>query len=221
MARYKKRHKYYYQSGPNILDMLFEIIVALVFIIGKLLFKLIRYLFWGGVENSKGLYRINSTPTTPKIEPELPQDTQVAKAEDNSVSTNKVTPNKRYGLKDSLLTPSEKNFLGVLEQIVGDRYIIEKQVQLSRIISAIETNNYSDFNRIKAKSIDFVLFNKDYSPYLCIELDDLSHMRWDRQKRDAFVNQIMKDVGLQIIHISASYSYDLDRLSKQIFYEKS
>jgi hypothetical protein len=209
MARYNK--------APNILEMLATIFIALVFFLAKLFFKLVKYLFWGGVEITKGLYRISNAPSTPKIEPELPQNTPDTKVEDNPVNTDNVAPDKRYGLKESLLTPSEKNFLGVLEQIVGDRYIIEKQVQLSRIISTVETNNYGDFNRIKAKSIDFVLFNKDYSPYLCIELDDLSHMRWNRQKRDAFVDGIMKDVGLRIIHIRASYSYDLEKLNNQIF----
>lgn len=210
---YKKRN---YNKNPNIIEMLVTIFIALVFLLGKLFFKLVRYLFWEGVEISKGLYRIKDKSNIPRIEPELPQNTLVAKVEDNPISTNKVVTDKRYGLKESLLTPSEKNFLCVLEQIVGDRYIIEKQVQLSRIISTVETNNYGDFNRIKAKSIDFVLFNKDYSPYLCIELDDLSHMKWNRQKRDAFVDGIMKDVGLRIIHVRASYSYDLEKLKKQI-----
>ena len=213
MARYNK--------NPNIIEMLATIFVALVFLLGKLFFKLVGYLFWGGIQISRGLYKIKDKSNTPKIEPEIPQNTLVAKVEDNPISTDKVTPDKRYGLKESLLTPSEKNFLGVLEQIVGDRYIIEKQVQLSRIITPTDSRenfiNYKDFNQIKAKSIDFVLFNKDYSPYLCIELDDLSHIRWDRQKRDIFVDGIMKDVGLRIIHVRASYSYDLEKLNNQIF----
>lgn len=221
MARYNKKHKYYYRNEPNILDMLFEIIVALIFIIGKLLFKLIQHLFSRGLKFQKGLYRIKDISSTPKVEPELLQDTPITLVEDNLINTDNVVPDKRYGLKESLLTPSERNFLEVLEQVVGDRYIIEKQVQLSRIVTPTDSNknfiNYRDFNQIKAKSIDFVLFNKDYSPYLCIELDDLSHMRWDRQKRDAFVNQIMKDVGLRIIHIRASYSYDLEKLKSQVF----
>ncbi|OHB20718.1 MAG: hypothetical protein A3J67_05820 [Parcubacteria group bacterium RIFCSPHIGHO2_02_FULL_48_10b] len=56
------------------------------------------------------------------------------------------------------MTLTEKKFFGVLEQVVGGKYRIENQVQLSRIVSPRDSNkhyiNYQDFNRIKAKSID-------------------------------------------------------------------
>jgi very-short-patch-repair endonuclease len=206
MARYNKK--------PNIIEMLATIFIALVFFLGNLFYKLVKYFFWRGVKISKDLYQIKPSSDTPKIEPKM---AQVTSNTEPKVNPDNTVVDNRYELKECLLTQSEKNFLYVLEQVVGDRYIIEKQVQLSRIIGTKDTNNYSDFNRIKAKSIDFVLFNKDYSPYLCIELDDLSHMRWDRQKRDAFVDKIMKDVGLRIIHIRASYHYNTVELQKIIF----
>lgn len=184
--------------------MLIEMLFAGIFLLAKSLFKLIQKLFFEVPMVGKDLYEINKQPRAVIDEP----------------TNNEPLSEKRYGLKESLLTPSEKNFLSVLEKVVGDSFIIEKQVQLSRIVTPIDSNNnfinYKDFNQIKAKSIDFVLFNKDYSPYLCIELDDLSHMRWNRQKRDAFVDKIMKDVGLRIIHIRASYSYNPEEIKKQI-----
>jgi Protein of unknown function (DUF2726) len=127
---------------------------------------------------------------------------------------------ERYTLRQSLLTPTEKAFLVVLEQIVGDRFHIELQVQLSHIVAPLDANkhfvNYHDFNRIKAKSIDFVLYDKDYKPYLAIELDDYTHLRADRVERDNFVDEVMKSVGLNIIHIPVAYSYDIQYLTKQI-----
>ncbi|MGB9236823.1 MAG: DUF2726 domain-containing protein [Terriglobales bacterium] len=50
-----------------------------------------------------------------------------------------------------------------------------------------------------------------------IVLDDRSHLRWDRMKRDAFVDEIMKSVGLRILHVPAAYSYDADALRGEIF----
>jgi hypothetical protein len=212
MARYNK--------NPNILEMLATIIVALVFLLSKLFYKLVKYLFWRGMRIGKGLYQVKPVTDIPKFEPKMDQEALNTELRGKLTDPDNTTVDKRYELKECLLTQSEKNFLSILEQVVGDRYIIEKQVQLSRLVTPKDSSkdfiNYRDFNQIKAKSIDFVLFNKDYSPYLCIELDDLSHMRWDRQKRDAFVDKIMKDVGLRIIHIRASYSYDLEKLKKQI-----
>lgn len=200
-----KKYRHYYNKQPSPLEMLIEMLFTGVFLLGKLIFKLIQNLFLKAPKVSKDSYEINKLPRVAIDEP----------------INNESSSEKRYGLKESLLTPSEKNFLSVLEQVVGDSYIIEKQVQLSRIVTPTDSDNnfvnYKDFNQIKAKSIDFVLFNKDYSPYLCIELDDLSHMRWNRQKRDVFVDKIMEDVGLRIIHIRASNKYGLEELKKTIF----
>ncbi|OGS11580.1 MAG: hypothetical protein A2386_03920 [Elusimicrobia bacterium RIFOXYB1_FULL_48_9] len=62
-----------------------------------------------------------------------------------------------------------------------------------------------------------VLFDDRNKPALAIELDDRSHFRWDRMKRDQFVDDLMDEVGLRIIHIRASYSYDIDKIKRQIF----
>ncbi len=206
---YKKRKQY---NNPSLLEMIFEIFITLTFLLGKLIFKLIIKIFSKKKVTNKNDYKI-----VKKINPILTSSANITQ----EIPKDEISDNKRYALKQSLLSPAEKNFLSVLEKIVDDKYIIESQVQLSRIVTPLDSNtnytNYSDFNKIKAKSIDFVLFNNDYSPYLCIELDDLSHLKWERQKRDIFVNKVMADVGLRIIHIRTSYFYDLENLKRQIF----
>jgi hypothetical protein len=135
-----------------------------------------------------------------------------------------VKEESRYRLNNGLVTPTEEKFLKVLEGVVGDRYRIVPQVQLSRIMKPVDSNNrftnYKDFNLIKAKSIDFVLYDKDLiKPHVAIELDDRSHGRYDRIKRDEFVNKIMEEVGLKLIRIPVSYNYDLEWLRREIFNE--
>jgi hypothetical protein len=148
----------------------------------------------------------------------------------NSTSVAGVTntPNvldqqNRYGLKTSLLTASEIHFLETLKQVVEDRFNIECQVPLSGIVTILDSNNnftnYRDFNQIKAKTIDFVLYDKSFKPYVCIELDGSSHMRLDRIKRDIFINNLMKSVGLRIIHVYPASDYDKEDLESQIFKE--
>lgn len=131
------------------------------------------------------------------------------------------TTESRYNLNDSLVTEAEQEFLKALEQAVGGRYRIVPQVPLSGIVKPKDSNyhytNYHDFNRISAKKIDFVLYDKEnWTPRLAIELDDRSHLRWDRMKRDVFVNELMEGVGLPILHVPTSYSYDQEGLRLEI-----
>lgn len=105
--------------------------------------------------------------------------------------------------------------------MVGDSYRIVPQVPLSGIVKPKDSNshytNYHDFNKISAKKIDFVLYNKEtWAPVLAIELDDRSHLKWKRTQRDMFVNELMEGVGLSILHIRTSYVYDHKELRQEI-----
>ncbi len=205
---YKPYRKYNKNYDGGLLGPLILTIIIVFFYIGKFIFSVIYKLF----KNTSGIkkyFKINENhfiKSTPNIS-------------DNSDIGNDV--DERYVLRDSLLTDAEKNFLNVLKQVVDGRYIIENQVQLSRIVTPKDQNghfiNYADFNQIKSKSIDFVLYDRNYKPHLCIELDDRSHLRLDRINRDFQVNRILKGVGLKIIHIKTSYSHDLESLRRQIF----
>lgn len=200
------RRRYYRNYQKEGAAVLVAFIFGGIFLIFKGIFKLFSYAFSGNTE-TKNSFKLNEATINAPVG-------QIIDSQTENVG-------QRYGLRDSLITPAEKNFLQALQQAVGDLYRIELQVQLSRIVSPLDANvnyvNYRDFNRIKAKSIDFVLFDKEYKPYLCIELDDRSHLRFDRIQRDIFVDQIMKGVGLRILHIPAAYSYDVEKLRKQIF----
>ena len=205
---YQKHRRYYRSRQPDIFDMLVEIIAGGMLLIGKLIFRILRAIFQSRPKmrlslQQKETFLTNSTPRVTESDP-------VRESTDS-----------RYTLKHSLLTDAEKEFLKVLQQVVGDSYHIESQVQLSGIVRPVDSNerytNYRDFNLIKAKSIDFVLYDRQYKPCLAIELDDRSHLRWDRIRRDQIVDEIMNDVGLRILHVQVSYSYDIDGLRRNIF----
>ena len=126
---------------------------------------------------------------------------------------------KHYVKKNYLMSKAEHEFFKVLQEVVKDKYYIVPQVQLSKII---EVNKYEHFkrkyfNKIDRKSVDFVLFNKEYfTPYMVIELDDTSHMLPVRENRDDFVDSILNRVGIKIIHIPVSNSYDLSNIFGKI-----
>jgi hypothetical protein len=229
MSYYRKpyyRRRYYKSKNnePNIIEMLVDIIFGLSVILGKFIFWLFKKIF-NNKNETKGLFKLNAEPITNLEEDARIQDKLNKMAQSPYTAREQELPKEKvakYSLKESQITEAETIFLEVLKEAVGSSYRIEPQVQLSSIVKPTDSNghytNYTDFNKIKAKSIDFVLFDDRNKPYLAIELDDRSHFRWDRIKRDQFVNDLMKEVGLRIIHVPFSYSYDVGGVKETNFY---
>ena len=81
-------------------------------------------------------------------------------------------------------------FFKILENLTNKlNFKLFTQVALYEIIT---TNNQEYFYKIKSKSIDFVITDEKCKIKLCIELDDPTHNRLDRIKRDVFFLIIMK-----------------------------
>ena len=80
----------------------------------------------------------------------------------------------------------------------------------------IKTTNYKDFNKIKSKSIDFVITNKELKILLCIELDDKTHNQQKRIERDKLLDDIFKKSNQKIVHIKTQNYYNIEELEQQI-----
>ncbi len=127
---------------------------------------------------------------------------------------------KHYVKKNYLMSKAEHEFFKVLQEAVKDKYHIIPQVQLSKIVEVnkYEKQKWKYFNRIDKKSVDFVLFDKEYfTPHLVIELDDTSHMLPKRESRDDFVDSVLNRVGIRIVHIKTAHNYDLNEIKSLIF----
>ena len=73
------------------------------------------------------------------------------------------------------------------------------------------------FSKISQKHIDFVLVDtKDFTTLCVIELDDKSHARSDRIKRDRFVNEIMQQTSLPLYRFPVKRSYDFSELLQSL-----
>lgn len=125
-----------------------------------------------------------------------------------------------YIKKDYLMTKAEMSFFRVLESVIESEYYIVPQLTISKIVltTAKGKNYYSYLSKINKKTVDFVLFDKkSFSPVMVIELDDNSHLEERRKQRDLFVDNVMKEIGLEIIHIKAAYNYNLEEVRDLIF----
>lgn len=124
-----------------------------------------------------------------------------------------------YRKKYYLFSEAEKKFYDVLKVVLKENYLIFAKVRVADLIYYPSRRGkwQSNFNRIKAKHVDFVICDKfKISPILVIELDDSSHNRYDRQKRDNFIDQAFNVAQLPILHIKNSYQYNPQELLKQI-----
>jgi len=124
-----------------------------------------------------------------------------------------------YKRKDFLLNTPEREFFESLQPIIPAGYIVFPQVLLSKIIkvSSSRKESFAYWNKINRKTVDFVVFEKQYlKPVIAIEYDGKTHNRKDRQTRDRFVNRALEVVGIEILHIKHQegiYFQELERKS--------
>ena len=104
---------------------------------------------------------------------------------------------------------NEAAFFRVLAPVIGDRYLISCKVRLANIITCGDRDWKSGHaNRIAQKHIDFVISCARSSRIVAaIELDDSSHRQRDRCERDVFVNQLFRQVRVQLIRVPARWVY--------------
>ena len=123
----------------------------------------------------------------------------------------------KYLIKNNPMTETEQKFISYLK-VFTDKYnlIILPQVQLQSIFKTINKKDISSFNKIKSKSIDFAIVDNKYNYKLFIELDDYTHNRQDRVKRDLFVNNLFNSYNLKLKRIKVQNKYNLEELENII-----
>ena len=126
-----------------------------------------------------------------------------------------------YTARSALFTNTELKFLEALEEAVDEDYAIYGQVRLCDVIEVRKGMDRKSWGRafakIRAKHLDFVICDPEDHSILCaIELDDSSHERPDRRKRDHFLNHAMAAAGVPLHRFPTSRNYDPDDIRKAI-----
>lgn len=128
-----------------------------------------------------------------------------------------------YEPQDALLTPAERSFFGVLEQVAGSQFRLFAKVRLADIVNVKPARGenrsgwQSALNRITSKHVDFVLCDqKSFRIVGIVELDDKSHRRSDREERDDFLDAALQQADIPILRIPARSSYSTNELRNQI-----
>lgn len=126
-----------------------------------------------------------------------------------------------YVARDTLFTKAELKFLAALEEAVDEDYAIYGQVRLCDVIEVrkgMDRKSWGQaFAKIRAKHLDFVICDLDDHSIVCaIELDDSTHERADRRKRDYFLNRAMAAAGVPLHRFPTSSSYDPEEIREAI-----
>ncbi len=124
-----------------------------------------------------------------------------------------------YRRRERLVTKAELRFYRSLRKAVLDDWEIFAMVRIADLLRVEPNarNRRSWVGQILAKHVDFVLCRPDsLEPVLCIELDDSSHQRADRQKRDEFVDGAFESAGLPLLRVPVQSNYDSRELRSLI-----
>lgn len=134
----------------------------------------------------------------------------IADKNDNNNNYN----NDSYERKEYLMTKNELKFYKQLKKITDKLELtIFAQVSLYQVI---RNKNFKDFNKIKSKSIDFVITENNGKIKMCIELDDKSHNKNNRIERDNFINEIFNQANIKLLRIPVQDFYNLENLELKI-----
>lgn len=103
-----------------------------------------------------------------------------------------------YSAKPPLTDIEQKLYYRLVEALPN--HIILAQVSLYCILKVESKDEYMKyFNKIRSKSLDFVVCEKDFSIVAAIELDDRSHEREERIKADYEKDTALRSAGVRII----------------------
>lgn len=110
------------------------------------------------------------------------------------------------------LTPRERECFHQLRQAVcPKRFFICPQVRLVDVVSV--SPHYPErgpqwtalFRQISQWHCDFVIVDVDtFAVCAVIELDDHSHQRADRRRRDAIFNEVIRQAGLRLYRVASA-----------------
>ncbi len=124
-----------------------------------------------------------------------------------------------YEAKESLLSGAESDFFGVLSRVVGDVYHVWPMVRLADLVDirAVGARHRSLLNRVTQYHVDFVLCDRGtFRPVLAIELDDRTHDRPKRVKRDATFEVTLAAAGIPLARFRVRPKFDPDRVLRKL-----
>lgn len=120
--------------------------------------------------------------------------------------------------RDKVLTAFETRMYDQLKEAFPD-HLIQYQVGLSQLVDVnSEMTSWvrrGHFSKIARLILDFVIVDQEHNVIACIELDDWSHQKPDRQDADRRKNEALESAGYQLLRYTDIPS--VEELRRDIF----
>lgn len=118
-----------------------------------------------------------------------------------------------YERKVSLISKSEQKYYEVIKSSVPEGYCVFPQINLSSFIDRIDDARYR--NEL-FRNVDFLITDSNFGPMVVIEINDQTHMNYDRKERDEKVRKICEEAGIPIIKFWTSYGVNPEYIKSKI-----
>jgi hypothetical protein len=130
---------------------------------------------------------------------------------------NKIYP---YKSKKYIMSKAELSFYHNLKHHISEEYTVFTKVRIEDIIYVpSNTQNFMKYRgHIKSRHIDFLICDKKTGEIKqAIELNDSSHKRKDRIKRDNFIKDAFQAAGIKLININCKKNYTREDIKSILF----
>lgn len=118
-----------------------------------------------------------------------------------------------------ILTAGELRFYQTLRSVVPEGYILCLKPRIADIVQVKGWRGWRNkyLYQITSKHVDFALLDANtLMPVAAIELDDRSHDRRDRQKRDQLVARVLNKAGIGLVRVKATREYNASHLRRDL-----
>jgi Protein of unknown function (DUF2726) len=121
---------------------------------------------------------------------------------------------------ESLVTPAEQRFYEALDEAVDGRLMIFSKVRVADLLNVTSESRparHRVFCSIACKHVDFLLVEpQNLRPLAAIELDDSTHRRVNRRKRDELLDDLFKKAELPLLRFKACSVYSPRWIQAQV-----
>lgn len=123
-----------------------------------------------------------------------------------------------YQPREVLLSQGERAFYHALRRAVAGRCPIMCKVRLADIVTCDDAAWAKGYGWLIARQhVDFVLCDPfTMKVRLAIELDDRSHARPKRQKRDQFFDKVLAAAGVPLLRVTARACYRWEQIQDHL-----
>ena len=118
-----------------------------------------------------------------------------------------------YNVKNCLISSCEQEYYVVIQASLPKGCYVFPQVNLAAFI--VKTDN-SKYRNELFRNVDFLVTDSSYRPLFVIEINDQTHLKYDRRKRDANVQDICEEAGLPLVTFWTSYGVNPEYIQKKI-----